>query len=225
MVATAHPGPHPVLPRFRDVLRRFAPQAIEATIVPGLIVLVVTNVAGAMPAIGAALAWTLLAALWRSVTSGQLTALSILAMTRLSVRSLLALAAGSAFLYFLQGSIGAFCVAAAFLVSVLVRRPLARRFADDVTDLPRHVLDHPVARRALSRISLMWGLVGLVHASVGLWLLVHLSTSAYVVVNTVLSIAVPGALIAISVAWFRRAVGVAHDAPPSVALALSPAGT
>jgi len=224
MVAAAHTPHVPVLPTFGSVLRRFAPQAIEATIVPGLIVVVVTSVAGAMVAIGAALAWTLLAALWRSVASGQLTALSILAMTRLSVRSLLALAAGSTFLYFLQGSVGAFCVAGAFLVSVAVGRPLARRFAADVTDLPRAVLDHRVARRALSRISLLWGVVGLAHASVGLWLLLHLTTNAYVVVNTALSILVPAALVAVSVTWFRRAVGIAHRAGAPT-LALMPAGT
>ena len=44
------------------------------------------------------------------------------------------------------------------------------------------------------------------HAAIGLWLLVTLSTGAYVVVNAVLSVAVPAVALAVSVTWFRRTV-------------------
>ena len=65
-------------------------------------------------------------------------------------------------------------------------------------------LRHPRVHHQLRRISLLWGLVGLAHAAIGLWLLVTLSTGAYVVANAVLSVAVPAVALAVSVTWFRR---------------------
>src|SRR5262245_49117871 len=215
----------PVLPTVREIVRRIVPQAIEASVVPAVIVLVVSNLASGMVAIAAALAWTLLAATWRTVSGGQLTGLSILALTRLSARSVIALAAGSTFLYFFQGSIGGLCLGTAFLVSVAIGKPLARRFAEDFTQLPRPVLDQPHVRQALSRISLLWGVVVLAHTSVALWLLVHLPMNAYIVVNTALAGVVPATLIAISVTWFRRVMSTAHDPRAFAAPALTPAGT
>jgi len=85
-------------------------------------------------------------------------------------------------------------------------RPLARRFAEDFTDLEPHTLDHPRVHHALRRISLLMGVVGIAHAALGLWLLLTLTAGTYVVVNAVLSIAIPGAALAISIAWFRRTV-------------------
>ncbi len=194
------------LPTLGQVARRVVPQAIEASIVPAVLILVLGNLVSATIAIVGALAWTVLAAVRRWATRRRIPGLSVLATTRLVLRSLISLAAGSTFVYFLQGSIGGYGSASAFLVSVVVDRPLARRFADDFCDLPAPTLEHHRVRRALRRMSLMWGLVGLVHATVGLWLLLNLSVNAYVVTNTFLSVAVPVALIAISVAWFRRTV-------------------
>ena len=59
----------------------------------------------------------------------------------------------------------------------------------------------------------MWGLVGLAHAAIGFWLLCTLSLSPYVVVNAILSVAVPAAVLAASVAWFRRDVTACAVAP------------
>lgn len=194
------------LPSLRQIARRAVPQAIEASIIPAVIILVLSNVASPMVAIAAAFGWALLTTLWRSVTRRRVSGLSVLAITRLFVRSTIAIAAGSTFVYFVQGSIGGFCLALAFLVSVAIDRPLARRFATDLTDLPERILEHRLVRRGLRRISLMWGLIGLAHAGVGLWLLLNLSTDAYVVVNTLLSVGVPAAAIAVSASWFRRVV-------------------
>jgi hypothetical protein len=142
----------------------------------------------------------------RIVARRRVSGLTILSITRPFVRSVIAIAAGSTFLYFVQGPIGGLCLAVAWLVSVAIDRPLARRFARDFCNLAPHVLEHPRVRQTLRRISLMWGLVGLAHAALGLWLLVTLSMSPYVVVNAVLSVAVPAAALAASVAWFRRTV-------------------
>ena len=113
--------------------------------------------------------------------------------------------AGSTFLYFLQPVIGGFCLAAAFLVSVVIDRPLARRFASDF-GLAHHVASDPRFHQVFRRISVMWGVTGIANAAVGLWLLVTLSTSVYVLASTALSIGVPAAAVSASIAWFRHTV-------------------
>jgi hypothetical protein len=179
---------------------------IEASIIPAAVMLVFLHLATATFAIAAAFGWIVAVALWRLATRRQVSGLTILSITRLFVRSAIAIAAGSAFIYFVQGSIGGFCLAITWLVSVAIDRPLARRFAGDFCNLDAQALRHPRVHRQLRRISLLWGLVGLAHAAIGLWLLVTLSTGAYVVVNAVLSVAVPAVALAVSVTWFRRAV-------------------
>ena len=195
-----------ILPSWRQLARRAIPQVLEAPIIPAAIMLVLLEVATATVAIGGALAWIVGATLWRVATRRQVSGLSILSVARLGVRSTIAMLLGSTFVYFVQGSIGGFALAIAWLVSVAMDRPLARRFAEDFTDLEPHTLDHPRVHHALRRISLLMGVVGIAHAALGLWLLLTLTAGTYVVVNAVLSIAIPGAALAISIAWFRRTV-------------------
>jgi hypothetical protein len=195
-----------ILPSWRQLARRAIPQVLEASIIPAAIMLVLLEVATATVAIGGALAWIVGATLWRVATRRQVSGLSILSVARLGVRSTIAMLLGSTFVYFVQGSIGGFALAIAWLVSVAMDRPLARRFAEDFTDLEPHTLDHPRVHHALRRISLLMGVVGIAHAALGLWLLLTLTAGTYVVVNAVLSIAIPGAALAISITWFRRTV-------------------
>jgi hypothetical protein len=195
-----------LLPSWRQLARRAVPQVVEASIVPAAIMLVLLHVATATVAIAGALAWIVGTTIWRVATRRNVSGLTILSVVRLGVRSTIAMLLGSTFVYFVQGSIGGFCLAVAWLVSVAMNRPLARRFAEDFTDLEPHTLDHPRVRLALRRISLLMGLVGLAHAALGLWLLLTLTAGTYVVVNAVLSIAIPATALAVSVAWFRRTV-------------------
>ena len=51
----------------------------------------------------------------------------------------MALAFHSAFLYLLTPTVNAFALAAVFLGSVLIRRPLTERFARDFVGLPKDV--------------------------------------------------------------------------------------
>ena len=121
-------------------------------------------------------------------------------------RSILGFATGSAFLYFFQPTIGAACVAVAFLVSVKLDPTLAQRFASDFCVLPNHVLADSRVRRFFRRCSMMWGVVGLANASVTLWLLMTQPTAVYVVAKTVLSIAVTVGAVVLSFVWFRSSM-------------------
>jgi hypothetical protein len=198
------PIPDPGLPTLRQLARRALPQAIEASIVPALIMMVLLPSVGTVIAIAGALGWSVATTAARWIAGRPVSGLAVLSLTRLTLRSVIAVAAGSTFVYFVQGSVGGLCLAGAFLVSVAIDRPLARRFATDFCRLPDRFLHHRHVHRALRRISLMWGLVGLAHATTGFLLLVSLPTNTYLVVNALLSVAVPATAVAISTTWFRR---------------------
>jgi hypothetical protein len=205
--------PDAIVPSPRDVARRALPQVIEAVLVPAAILILVTAIATTAVAIGAALAWGLGALAWRSVSRRRVSGITILAVARLLGRSVVAFVAGSTFLYFLQPVIGGFCLAGAFLVSVIIDRPLARRFACDF-GVPRQTASDPRFHQVLRRISVMWGVVGIANAAAGLWLLVTQVTDVYVLASTALSIAVPAAAISASIVWFRHTIteGRSRDA-------------
>src|SRR5262249_18246733 len=121
----------PKLPSFGTLARRALPQVLEASIIPAVILLLFLHVVGATAAIVAALGWVLATTIVRVIARRRVSGLTILSITRLFARSVIAIAAGSTFLYFVQGPIGGLCLALAWLVSVVIDRPLARRFVKD----------------------------------------------------------------------------------------------
>jgi hypothetical protein len=137
--------------------RRAIPQAFEAAIVPSALFIVVARYAGDNAGIGAALGFAVAAILWRFATARRVPGMMVLAIVTLVVRSVLAFVSGSTFLYSLQPSVGGCYLAAAFLVSVSLDRPLARRFAGDFCALPGDVLAEDHVHRFFCRISVMWG--------------------------------------------------------------------
>ena len=156
--------------------------------------------------IGAALAWSAVAIVRRLRSGRRVPGMVILGAVTMIGRSILGFATGSAFLYFFQPTIGAACVAAAFLVSVKLDPTLAQRFASDFCQLPSHVLADLRVRRFFRRCSVMWGTVGLANAGVTLWLLMTQPTAVYVVAKTVLSVGVTVGAVVASFVWFRRSM-------------------
>jgi intracellular septation protein A len=194
-----------VLPTPRQLLGRAMPHAIETAIIPAALFVVVSAVFSTSVAIVAALAWALACAARRLVAGRRVPGMTILAAVTLLGRSLVALAAGgSAFLYFLQPAIGGFLLAGAFILSVLLDRPLVRSFANDFVTLPSAVSGHTLVHRFFRRASVMWGTLAFANATATLWLLTTQSTGVYVVLRTLLSIGWNAAAIVISVVWFRR---------------------
>jgi hypothetical protein len=194
------------IPSLLQLGRRAIPQAIEAAIVPSVLFVMVARYAGDSAGIGAALAFACAAIGWRFLTGRRVPGMMVLAIVTLVARSLLAFVSGSTFLYFLQPSVGGCCLAAAFLVSVTLDRPLARRFAGDFCALPGDILAQDHVHRFFCRISVMWGTVGLAKTALVLWLLATQTTSTYVVTKTAISIGFTVAAVAVSVIWFRRSI-------------------
>ena len=194
------------LPAPRAMARHALPQLLESTIGPAALFYVVLLLLGLRGALLLTLAWSYLALARRIVTRRRLPGMLLIAAAVLTFRTVASLATGSAFVYFLQPTVGTFLVAAAFLVSVPVGHPLAERLAKDFCPLDPDMLKRPCVRRFFLRVSLLWTFVFVTNATVGLWLLLTASVGSFVVLKTLVTVVVIGLAIAVSTLWFRRAL-------------------
>jgi intracellular septation protein A len=205
---TKHHGPLS-LPSLPQIAWRGVPQVVDALIPLGLFLLV-NAFADIVPAMLAGLAWSIFAVLRRVANSRRVPAIVIVTGALLALRLTIVVVTGSPFLYFLQPTIGTALVALAFLVSVVVGRPLTRRFAGDFLALPATLVRQPHAHRFFVRNSLMWAVVGGCNAAFTYFLLVALSSSEFAITQTALQIIVTVVTVGVSVLWFRRAMGRHH---------------
>jgi hypothetical protein len=157
-------------------------------------------------AMAGGLGWSGFAILRRIAKSRRVPAMAILGTAMLIVRSALALATGSAFLYFLQPTIGTAVVGLAFLCSVPAGRPLSRRFAADFVTLPSDLFLASYVHRFFVRNSMMWAVVGLLNAAIAYCLLITLATTIFAVTQTILSVFVTVLAVGISMLWFRNSI-------------------
>jgi hypothetical protein len=194
------------LPGLRRLASHALPHLVEATIVPLVLFYGAMWSVGMRAALGVALAWNYGAVLRRVLTGRRVPGILVIGALTMTARTVIALASGSVFLYFLQPTLGTIAVAAAFLVSVPAGRPLAERLAADFCPLPEQLVQHPMTRTFFARISVLWAFVNLANATVTLWLLFSQSVSVYLVTTKLLSLMFTTTAIAVSVAWFRRSV-------------------
>jgi hypothetical protein len=202
--SSAHHGVK--IPSLLELGRRAIPQAVEGAIVPAALFVIMQQLFGLGAGIGAAFAWSTVAIVRRLRSGQRVPGMVILGAVTRTGKSIVGFATGSAFLYFLQPTLGTALVAAAFVMSIRLNATLAQRFAADFCVLPDLVLGDSRVRLFFRRCSLMWGAVGLANAAVTLWLLMTLPTATYVVVKTILSIAVTVGAVAGSFVWFRRSM-------------------
>ena len=196
---------HVELPRLRVLVKRAAPQVIEATLVPLALFYGSFFVLGPRGAILTALGWNYLAMARRAVRREKLPGLLVISTLALTARTALALAsANSLFVYFLQPSLATALVGGAFLLSVPIGRPLAEKLAHDFVPLPPSFVKRPKVRQLFVRISLLWALVSLANAAGTIALLVNVPFTTYLAARTGLSWALTLGGVAVSSWWFRR---------------------
>jgi intracellular septation protein A len=208
---------HFEIPRVRDLARHAIPHIVEATLVPLGLFYAFLWLVGVWGAILAALGWSYIAVARRLLTGRRIPGLLVLGTVGITARTLLALASGSAFLYFLQPSLVTGIVGGAFLLSVPAGRPLAQRLAHDFVPLPPALVGHPAIQRVFVRITLLWALVNLVNAAGAIGLLLSQPVATYVAAKTAMSWVVTGGGVALSAWWFKRTVR-RQPAPVAVAL-------
>jgi hypothetical protein len=205
-----HPPFH--IPRITALARHATPHVLEATLIPLALFYGGLRFLGLWGALLAALIWSYTSLLRRLITRRRVSGMLVLGIIGLTARTALALATGSAFLYFLQPTLGTGLVATVFIGSVLLGRPLAMRLATDFMPLPEALLAHHGVRRFFLRISLLWAGVFLANAGISLWLLVSQSLATFLWTRTVTSLVLTGGAVAISTMAFRRCVTVSAKA-------------
>ena len=177
-------APRPALPQLRAVVARATASLATAVLVPSALFAATLITFDVMAAVAVALAWMVGATCWRWATGRPVSGLLMLTLGIMTVRTGFTLATGNTFVYFVQPVFADAAVAAVFLGSLSTARPLVARLAPDFYPVDAALAARPGIRRLFRRLTLLWGLVVLVKASVTLWLLVSLSTVHYVLVQS-----------------------------------------
>ncbi len=194
------------IPDLRTVARHAVPRVVESTLVPLALFLVGLRVLGVWGAMTAGLVWVYGLLALRIATRRRVPGILVIGAVTLTARTVVALAAHSVVVYFLQPSLATMLVAAAFLVSVPLNRPLAGRLAADFGPLPSEVHANQHVRRFFRQVSLLWAFAQTLNASITVWLLFSQSLGTFVVLRSVVSTVVTVAAIAASTLWFKRSM-------------------
>jgi intracellular septation protein A len=124
------------------------------------------------------------------------------------VQGVVGLVSGSEQLYLAQPAIVSGGYGLAFVVSVLIGRPLTAAFAEDMYPFPDEVKASDTYRRAFSHITLAWGVYLLARSALRVVTLTGLSVEAFLVINFVTGAPITAALLGWSiwygVRYFRR---------------------
>ncbi|MGZ8734673.1 MAG: VC0807 family protein [Acidimicrobiia bacterium] len=197
---------HFELPGLRGLARHAFPSVLEGTIVPLAVFMVALHLLGWRGAVIAGLLWSYGNVARRAVTGRRVPGILILGALTITARALVGLVSGSAFVYFLQPTLGTALVGAIFLGSVTVDRPLAQHLAGDFCPIPQHLLENAHVRRFFFQITLLWAFTQLTSAAITLWLLLSQSVERFVVAKSVVSLSLTLGAIVLSALWFRRSM-------------------
>lgn len=172
------------------VARHSLPSIVEATLIPTALFYVAWMTLGTWPAYAVALGWAVAALVRRLRTGARVPGILVLALIGLTLRTTLALATGSSFLYFAQPILGTSVIATFFLVSCLLRRPFVARIAGDFYPMTAEVAASRGARRLFHHLTLLWAGVQLTNAAVGAGMLLTMPAAVYIPTKTFVALAI-----------------------------------
>jgi hypothetical protein len=184
--------------------RRSLPHVLEATLVPAIISYVLLLTVGAGAAMLAVLAWTYFAVGRRLVRGREIPAILMLATVGLTVRTIIGVASGSTFAYFVQPVATTVVLAALFAGSVAIGRPVIARVASDFCQLAPEVACRPRIVRLFQGLTLLWAGVHIVTAATTFGMLVSMQPANYVALKTVTCLAITVAAIVLTVSCSIR---------------------
>jgi uncharacterized membrane protein len=200
-------GDEPPL-RSRPILaalaRRSLPHLLEATVIPSVLFYVLVVTIGPGVAMVGVLCWTYTAVARRLARGRAIPGILMLATIGLSVRTLVGLVSGSTFAYFIQPVATTVVLAAVFVGSVLIGRPVIARFASDYCDLAPEVSSRPRVVRLFRGLTLLWAGVHIMTAAATFGMLVSLPTATFVALKTIACLSITIAAIVLTVSCSIR---------------------
>jgi len=143
-------------PQLADVLRRVGVSLLVACVVPAIVFYSLFVALGIWPAIVAALIWSYGAISVRALTGRRASGMLLLTAGVLTLRTVVALAAHSTFIYFLQPVLTDVLIGTAFLVSAMTARPVVARLAGDFYPLTDELHARPGIQQLFRRLTLVW---------------------------------------------------------------------
>jgi hypothetical protein len=187
-----------------SVIRRGGPRLLEASIVPTVLFWTCLAWGSIGWAYAAAVAWTYGCLVRRLVRREPVTGVLVLASVSITIRTALAVASGSTFVYFAQPILSTVATGVVFLGSVLLGRPLVAKLATDFWPLTDEQAANPSVRRLLTRLTVLWAGVNLATASVTLALLLSLPLPTFLAAKQLSGLAITLTAIAITIAAAHR---------------------
>jgi hypothetical protein len=194
-------------PLLLAVARRGFPGIVEASLTPAVIFLVANACSGTRWAMLAVFAWGCVSFLWRKYRGHRLPALVVVALCGLIFRTVVGVASGSAFAYFIQPVAMTVGIAAVLLASLVIGRPVVARIAHDFCPIPPDVAQRPSVVQLFAALTVLWAVAQLLTAAATLVLLLSLDTSLFVILKPVASLSISATAIALTV-W--AALRAAH---------------
>lgn len=192
------------LPRLGAIARQAAPHVFEATLIPLALFYAGYALFGFTVAVLATMGWAYAALARRFLTGRPIPGMLLISALLLTARTVVSLLTGSAFLYFLQPTLGGVLVALAFGASVFMGRPLCERLAAELVPLPDHVATAPWIRAFFARITVLWAATFALNAVASLWLLMDGSIGTFLIGRTAISTGLTLVAIAVSTVAFIR---------------------
>jgi len=167
---TAHQPPEVVieLGALRPALLRAARLFLETVLVPTALLFVLLHTVGLVAGLSAVLGWCVLTVAIRWISGRHLPGTLLLCAGMLCARATIALLLSSALVYLLQPVAGSILMAALFLGSAAIGRPITMRLARDFVALPSHLFHHRGVRRMFTQVALLWGIGRLLDAGMSL---------------------------------------------------------
>jgi hypothetical protein len=195
----APPHVHAHHPALRAIIRRLAITLLVACVIPAVVFTSSMLLINIRAALIAALLWSYGAVCWQMATKRRRSGLLILTVALITVRTSVALASGSTFLYFLQPIATDALLATVFFGSLATARPVVSRLAGDFYPMNAELAQRPRIRRLCRRLTFMWAALCLTKAVMTYWLLQSQSVEAFVMIKSASVLSINAAAIAATV--------------------------
>ena len=177
---------------------------LEATLVPGALFYVTLLTIGLGAAYFTAIAWVYGSVSRRLVRRQPVPTILILGTVGITIRTALALASGSAFVYFAQPILSTVATGGVFLVSLIVGRPLIERMATDFWPITPEMAGNARVISLFRALTVLWAAVNLATAVLTFVLLLSLPLATFVAVKQVTGLAINVLAIAVTITWSHR---------------------
>jgi hypothetical protein len=206
-------------PKLGKIIKHLALSLLMANVIPSLLFFLCLRAGNVWTALIAALVWCYGAMAWRIGTKRPVSGLLLISMIGLTAKTVLAVASGSTFVYFLQPAVTDGVVATLFLLSLATARPVVARLAADFYPMNDDVAGRPAIQKLFWRLTLFWATLCFAKSIVTVFMLENMSTVTFVEAKSifVLAVVIGGTAVTLAAAVkVAKVEGLLHAHPAGI---------